>query len=83
MDAQPHHNSGDGVHIASLAGAWSALVAGFGGLRIQDGQLRIHPALPPGISRLSFRLRWQGQRRCVSVDHAELVLKAPDAKVQL
>ncbi len=27
-----HHNSGDGVHIASLAGAWSAMVAGFGGL---------------------------------------------------
>ena len=28
-----HHNTGDGLHIASLAGAWIALVAGFGGLR--------------------------------------------------
>jgi len=78
-----HHNSGDGVHIASLAGAWSALVAGFGGLRVQDGKLRIDPALPPGIRRLSFRLRWQGQRLCVSVDHDEVVLEAPDGTVQL
>jgi len=78
-----HHNSGDAVHIASLAGAWSALVAGFGGLRVQDGQLRIHPALPAGISRLSFRLRWHGQRLCVSVDHDELVLRAPDGAVHL
>ena len=26
-------NTRDGVHIASLAGAWIALVAGFGGMR--------------------------------------------------
>src|SRR3546814_12218277 len=26
-------NTGDGLHMASLAGAWSALVAGFGGMR--------------------------------------------------
>ena len=27
------HNTSDGLHMASLAGAWLALVAGFGGLR--------------------------------------------------
>ena len=31
------HNTRDGVHIASLAGTWIALVAGFGGLRYRDG----------------------------------------------
>ena len=36
------NNTRDGVHIASLAGAWVALVSGFGGLRHQGGtgQLR-------------------------------------------
>jgi len=29
--ADLEHNSRDGLHIASLAGAWIALVAGFGG----------------------------------------------------
>ena len=27
------HNTRDGLHIASLAGTWIALVAGFGGMR--------------------------------------------------
>ena len=32
------HNTRDGLHIASLAGAWIALVAGFGGMRDHDGR---------------------------------------------
>src|SRR5207248_11076883 len=34
-----HHNVRDGVHIASLAGAWTALVARFGGMRLQNNRL--------------------------------------------
>ena len=49
------HNSMDGLHIASLAGVWTALVAGFGGLRQNDGLLSFAPQLPDGISRLSSR----------------------------
>jgi trehalose/maltose hydrolase-like predicted phosphorylase len=33
------HNTRDGLHIASLAGAWSALVVGFGGVRPREGSL--------------------------------------------
>ncbi len=35
-----HHNSSDGLHMASLAGAWIALVSGFGGLRDDEGSWR-------------------------------------------
>ncbi|HEX2313675.1 MAG TPA: glycosyl hydrolase family 65 protein, partial [Thermomonospora sp.] len=63
-------NTRDGLHIASLAGAWSALVAGFGGMRAEDGCLRFAPRLPGGISRLSFRLRYRGRRMCVTVGAA-------------
>ena len=38
-----HHNSRDGLHMASLAGAWIALVAGFGGLRDHGGELWFDP----------------------------------------
>ena len=31
------HNTRDGLHIASLAGAWIAAVAGFGGMRDHEG----------------------------------------------
>ena len=39
-----HHNTRDGLHMASLAGAWTALVAGFGGLRDDEGILSLDPA---------------------------------------
>ena len=41
-----HHNTRDGLHMASLAGAWIALVAGFGGLRDDEGVLALDPQLP-------------------------------------
>ena len=49
------HNTRDGLHIASLAGAWIAAVAGFGGMRDHDGelQLRTAPPAPPEEARLS------------------------------
>ncbi|MDN4519281.1 glycoside hydrolase family 65 protein [Mycolicibacterium austroafricanum] len=64
-----HHNTGDGLHLASLAGSWTALVAGFGGLRDDEGILALDPQLPGGISRLRFRLRWRGFRVTVDADH--------------
>ncbi len=64
-----HHNTRDGLHMASLAGAWTALVAGFGGLRDDEGVLTLDPHLPDGISRLRFRLRWRGFRLTVDVSH--------------
>ena len=50
------------MHIASLAGAWIALVAGFGGLRDRSGELAFDPGLPAGIDRLCFGMRWHGMR---------------------
>jgi len=65
--ADLEHNSRDGLHIASLAGAWIALVAGFGGMRDHGGTLSFHPQLPPGITRLSFAMRWRGATLQVAV----------------
>ncbi|MCV7366183.1 glycoside hydrolase family 65 protein [Mycolicibacterium duvalii] len=64
-----HRNTADGLHLASLAGSWTALVAGFGGLRDDDGVLALDPHLPSGISRLRFRLRWREFRVTVDTDH--------------
>jgi alpha,alpha-trehalose phosphorylase len=62
MDLQDReHNTRDGLHIASLAGAWTALVGGFGGMRSGEGMLAFSPRLPPGIVGLSFRLRYRGR----------------------
>ncbi|HEX2743101.1 MAG TPA: glycosyl hydrolase family 65 protein [Streptosporangiaceae bacterium] len=64
------HNTSDGVHMASLAGAWMALVAGFGGMRAGVGTLAFSPRLPGGIAELKFRLRYRGRRLRVRITSA-------------
>src|SRR2546425_5898886 len=61
------HNVRDGVHMASLAGAWLAAVAGFGGMRDHDGNLSFAPKLPARLQRLTFRLLFRGRRLKVEV----------------
>ena len=65
------HNTRDGVHIASLAGTWVALVSGFGGLRDTDGTFSFAPRLPEGLTRLAFTLFIRGRRLRVEITHAE------------
>ena len=59
-------NTADGLHLASLAGAWLVAVAGFGGMRDHGDILTFAPCLPPSLSRLCFRLTYRG--RCLKVD---------------
>jgi alpha,alpha-trehalose phosphorylase len=61
------HNTSDGVHMASLAGAWMALVAGFGGMRAGTGTLSFSPHLPSGLSELRLRLRYRGRKLKVTI----------------
>ncbi len=66
-----HHNVKDGLHMASLAGAWTVLVGGFGGLRVQNSLLLFAPRLPEALERLTFRLVFRGRRLRVEVGRAE------------
>jgi alpha,alpha-trehalose phosphorylase len=61
------NNTRDGVHIASLAGIWLALVGGFGGMRHSDGTVSFAPRLPDVLSRLKFSLLIRGRRLHVEV----------------
>jgi alpha,alpha-trehalose phosphorylase len=62
-----HQNSGQGLHIASLAGGWSVAVAGFGGMRDHNGELTFAPRLPDTITRLRFRVVYRGRKLTVTV----------------
>ena len=56
------HNTHDGLHIASLAGAWTVAVAGFGGMRDHNGALTFAPRLPQRLNRICFGLCVRGRR---------------------
>jgi alpha,alpha-trehalose phosphorylase len=55
-------NTGDGIHIASMAGGWLAVVAGFGGMRDHDGQLTFRPRMNGDLDRIAFRITFRGSR---------------------
>jgi alpha,alpha-trehalose phosphorylase len=64
-------NTRDGLHIASLAGAWLAAVAGFGGMRHHGTTLIFKPRLPRELMRLSFGLGFRGRQLRVEVKQKE------------
>ena len=74
------HNTGDGIHIASVAGTWIAAVAGFGGLRDHGGKLTFAPRLPGALTRMRFRLMFCGRSLLVDVNHENAVYSLIDGE---
>jgi alpha,alpha-trehalose phosphorylase len=72
------HNTRDGLHIASLAGTWLAVVAGFGGMRDHGGNLSFRPQLAPGWTRLAFHLVWHGAHLLVEIGPDEVTYTASE-----
>ena len=54
-------NTADGIHAASAGAVWQAVVMGFGGVRLTDAGPTARPCLPPGWTRLKFRLQHRGK----------------------
>ena len=73
-----HHNVKDGLHMASLAGAWTALVAGFGGMRLLNGSLCFAPRLPDSLERLAFHILFRGSRLRIEVSAQEATYRLLD-----
>jgi alpha,alpha-trehalose phosphorylase len=61
------NNTRDGLHLAALAGTWSAVVAGFGGFRDHGGRLCFAPRLPEQLSRIGFRMAVRDRRLRVEI----------------
>lgn len=69
IDLGPNMKTSDkGIHAASLGGIWQIIVCGFGGLRMVDGKLRIHPRLPREIRSISYPITWNGNPLRIEVN---------------
>jgi len=75
-----HNNTGAGLHLAALAGGWSALVAGLGGFRAVAGSLVFAPRLPSDITRFAFHLWYRERclRVCATHDEATYTVVSGD-----
>ncbi|WP_114856430.1 glycoside hydrolase family 65 protein [Brachybacterium sp. YJGR34] len=67
-----HHNTDDGVHVASAGGVWNALIHGFGGMRHDEGELSFDPRLPTDWPELSFPITLRGSRFRVRLVREEI-----------
>jgi maltose phosphorylase len=63
-----NHEAHEGLHITSMAGTWMSIVQGFGGMRVNDGQLTFNPILPKKWKAYSFNVLFKGKVVKVSVD---------------
>ncbi len=79
------HNAADGLHIASLAGAWIAMVNGFGGMRDDGRTLAFAPRVPDGIARLCFSIVRRGfcLAVCIEERQASYRLKSGEGELRI
>ncbi len=73
-----NHEVHEGLHITSMAGTWMAVVEGFGGKRVYDGELFLNPVIPAQWNEYSFRITFKGNDIEVKVnnDGAEVISHA-------
>jgi maltose phosphorylase len=55
-----NHEVHEGLHITSMAGTWMAVVMGFGGMRVVEGELSFAPMLPKQWKGFSFTICFKG-----------------------
>ncbi len=61
LDLDDYNNdTEDGLHITSMAGSWLAVVKGFGGMRVSNGQVSFAPFIPENWTGYAFKIRFRG-----------------------
>jgi maltose phosphorylase len=70
-----NHEVGDGLHITSMAGTWLAIVEGFGGMRITDSKVQVHPLIPEKWDSYLFHARFRGILFEVMVNHRGMIVR--------
>ncbi|WP_367295513.1 glycoside hydrolase family 65 protein [Levilactobacillus yonginensis] len=71
LDLDNYNNdTTDGLHITAMTGGWIAVVQGFAGMRVRNGQLHYAPFLPKTWTSYTFRQVFHGRLVEVSV-HAD------------
>jgi maltose phosphorylase len=76
LDLDDYNNdTEDGLHITSMAGTWMSVVQGFGGMRVRNGELYLHPYLPTEWKGFSFRIGFRNAWIQVKVSTEGVILK--------
>lgn len=87
LDLDNYNNdTEDGLHITSMTGSWLAIVQGFAGMRVIDGELEFAPFLPKEWDGYKFRINFRGRLLSIEVDKTGSkieLLKGEPLKIKL
>ncbi|MGH8912103.1 MAG: glycosyl hydrolase family 65 protein, partial [Acidimicrobiia bacterium] len=81
--ADLHHNTTDGVHLASAGGVWMALVYGMAGMRDTGGRITFDPRLPEEWRTIQFQIEVRGVVMAVDIDHTRVALSAERGELEV
>ena len=69
LDLDDYNNEvAEGCHVTSMAGTYMSIVEGFGGMRIQNGELYFNPFIPEQWNLYSFIIKFRGRQIKLEVD---------------
>jgi maltose phosphorylase len=71
LDLDNYNNdTADGLHITSMTGSWLAIVQGFAGMRVRNGQLHFAPFVPQQWQGYEFQINFRGRLLHIEVTKA-------------
>ncbi len=81
LDLDDYNNEvHQGCHITSMAGTWLAIVEGFAGKRIKNGQLHFHPSIPRKWTSYTFNIRFKGSLLKIKTTRKEFIVSNLNGK---
>ncbi|RZF61908.1 family 65 glycosyl hydrolase domain-containing protein [Sphingobacterium corticibacterium] len=76
LDLDDYNNdTEDGLHITSMAGTWLAIVEGFAGMRVRDGQLHFQTFIPKNWQSYAFHVQYRGTKLYINVSQDDFEVK--------
>jgi len=58
----------EGIHIANCGGLWQLVIFGLCGLKIENGELKVKPALSGDITQIDFKIIFKGKKYAATVN---------------
>jgi len=76
LDLDDYNNdTEDGLHITSMAGTWLAIVEGFAGMRVREGQLHFQTFIPKNWQSYAFHVQYRGTKLYIRVNQDDFEVK--------
>lgn len=69
-----HGNTKDGLHMANMGGTWMSIIHGFGGVRVKESGLSLHPILPKQWTQYEFTLHYLHRQLRVKVEREQMTV---------